>query len=184
MIKKSTKGSLAAGAAAVLLLGGAGSLAYWNSTQDVAGGDIVTGDMSITAPTCTDWTLDSAEETAGDTFDPTSDTLVPGDVITETCTTTFNGTGNHLRATLDAEAGTNDGLFTSGELSLDVGSLESSSDGTTWTTVPATGLTEDNDGDSVELEVTVSFDGSADNDTEDVTSALGDIVITATQVHS
>ena len=39
-MNRTTKGAIAAGAAAVLLLGGAGSLAYWSDCQDAAGGTI------------------------------------------------------------------------------------------------------------------------------------------------
>jgi len=187
-MKKTTKGALAAGAAAVLLLGGAGSLAFWTDSGSVSGGTITTGEMSISNPDCGDgWTLDSGEATAGAAFDPTADLLVPGDVITETCTTTFTGTGEHLRATLTADPGANStGLF-SGDpamLTLGVGALQSSADGTNWVDVPATGLTEANNGEQVRLTLTVTFDSTADNTTQNVASTLDAITITATQVHS
>ncbi len=47
-MNKTTKGALAASAAAVLLLGGAGSLAYWSDAETIQGGD-------VTAATCR-WT--------------------------------------------------------------------------------------------------------------------------------
>ncbi|MGN6252462.1 MAG: alternate-type signal peptide domain-containing protein [Marmoricola sp.] len=188
-MKKSTKGALAAGTGAVLLLGGAGSLAYWTSTDDVAAQTISTGHLSIDTPDCgSGWALDGAEDAAGQAFDPATQQLVPGDVITETCTTVFHAEGSHLRATLAATAGTNDGLFVGSPalLTLALAPLESSADGSTnWTAVPGTGLTEANDGDTVRLQLTVTFDGSAsDPATEDVSSALDAIAITATQVHN
>lgn len=185
---KTTKGALAAGAGAVLLLGGGGTLAFWTSTQEVGAQTISSGKLSITAPTCgSGWTLDSGEAVAGGAFDPASDALVPGDVITETCTTVFTAVGSHLRATLAATPGTNTGLFsgTTPMLTLALAPLESSPDGATWTAVPGTGLTEADNGDTVRLKLTVTFNSTATGPaTESVASALDAIAITATQVHN
>ena len=55
-MKKSTKGALAAGGAAVLLLGGAGSLAYWTASGSVPGGSLTSGSMTLSSVTCGSWT--------------------------------------------------------------------------------------------------------------------------------
>lgn len=183
---KTTKGLIAAGAAA-LLLGGAGTLAYWTDSGTVTGGTIGTGTMDITTPNCgTGWTYDAGEVLAGATFTPGTSKLVPGDSISETCTTTFTGTGEHLRATIAASAGTGTNLFTAAapnNLTLTQGGLEVSSDGgTTW--APVSSLTEQNNGNLVRIAVTVSFNPLADNTTMNVDSALSDITITANQIHS
>ena len=46
-MKKSTKGALAAAAAGSLLLGGAGSLAYWTDAETVGGGSIASGHLKL-----------------------------------------------------------------------------------------------------------------------------------------
>jgi alternate signal-mediated exported protein len=94
-MKNSTKGALAAGTAAVLLLGGAGSLAYWTADQDIEGGTISSGLLELTAPTCGDWDL-----TVGGTFTPGTTELVPGDEITKVCTLTLTAEGENIGATL------------------------------------------------------------------------------------
>jgi predicted ribosomally synthesized peptide with SipW-like signal peptide len=47
-MRKSTKGALAAGTAAVLLTGGAGSLAYWTATDTTKGAVIGAGQLGLT----------------------------------------------------------------------------------------------------------------------------------------
>ena len=48
-MKKSTKGAVAAAAAGVLLLGGAGSLAYWTADGAADGGSITAGGIATPA---------------------------------------------------------------------------------------------------------------------------------------
>jgi len=100
-MKNSTKGALAAGAAAVLLLGGAGSLAYWQVTQDAGTADIKSGNITLSAPDCTtasgshDWELDN-----GDAYVPGTTKIVPGDSISKICDMTLVLTGEHIGANL------------------------------------------------------------------------------------
>lgn len=95
-MKKSTKGVLAASTAGVLLLGGAGSLAYWTADQDIPGGSVTSGTLTLGAPTCTGgWTLDG-----GDTFTPGTSNLVPGDTITKICDLSLVADGEHIGADL------------------------------------------------------------------------------------
>ena len=93
-MKKSTKGALAAGAAASLLLGGAGSLAYWTSTGTIDGTSISSGHLKLVSPSCDGWKLDN-ETTA---FDPAADQIVPGDVLTQVCHYTVDAKGKHILA--------------------------------------------------------------------------------------
>jgi alternate signal-mediated exported protein len=97
-MKKSTKGALAAGAAAVVLLGGAGSLAYWTDSANVDGGNFKTGSVKLTADDCS--TATWKYTTAGHTTD-TVTSLVPGDSIAKDCTVTLTGTGDHLYVSLN-----------------------------------------------------------------------------------
>ncbi len=175
-MKKSYKGALAASAAGVLLLGGAGSLAYWSSTQDVPGGTINSGSLALGIPACGDWTLDSGEDVPLVYAD--GDPLVPGDVLTKICTFTITATGNHLRATL----GVTDAEFT------EVNDLSDDLDASAVFTVGANPIpaeiTEDNDGDTVSAAITVTFDPLSGNESQLETAVLDDITVTADQIHN
>ena len=60
-MKKATKGALAVTAAGALLLGGAGTLAYWNDVQGVTGGTISSGHLKLTPGTCDGWKLNNGQ---------------------------------------------------------------------------------------------------------------------------
>ncbi|NKU44191.1 alternate-type signal peptide domain-containing protein [Rhodococcus hoagii] len=54
-MNKKTKGAIAAGAAAALLAGGAGSFALWSDSETLNGGTITAGTLTLTAqgsPSC------------------------------------------------------------------------------------------------------------------------------------
>ena len=51
-MNKTVKGAFAAGTAAFLLVGGAGSLAYWNDTANVAGSTINSGTLTLDSSSC------------------------------------------------------------------------------------------------------------------------------------
>jgi alternate signal-mediated exported protein len=173
-MKKSTKGALAAAAAGTLLLGGAGSLAFWNATATVDGSTVNAGSLVLDGEDCSDWVLDNGEVVGGADL---ADSIVPGDQITKTCTYTITATGDHLRATLDADGGDETGSLAGVVTvtpSFDVGGS------------PVTEITEDNDGDTLTAKIVLDFPYGA---TADNTSQLGnldltDYVVTATQVHS
>ncbi|AWH92872.1 alternate-type signal peptide domain-containing protein [Dietzia lutea] len=102
-MKKTTKGALAAGAAAVLLAGGAGTFAAWTESGDATpGASVQTGSLGVTqVANSASWTW--ADGTA---FDPNSDTLVPGDSIEFTGRYLLDVEGSNLRAELVATSGT------------------------------------------------------------------------------
>ncbi len=97
-MKKSTKGVLASGAAAALLLGGAGTLAFWTATDDVEGGTITAGTLTLTGGDCTGPEYATGAAGAGN---PVT-LFVPGDKITVSCDFTIGATGDNLSATLNA----------------------------------------------------------------------------------
>lgn len=182
-MNKSTKGALAAGAAAVLLLGGAGSLAFWTDSETVDGGTINAGHLAITTDGtntgCGEWQLDSDED-APTTY-TAGDPLVPGDVLTKTCSFTLDVEGNHMRGTVEASAPEMTGNLAPG-LVVDVADL------TVEGTV-ATEFTEANDGQALGVDVTVTFtDPGTENNTYNSTTTefqavLDAITVTATQIH-
>jgi alternate signal-mediated exported protein len=179
-MRTSTKGIIAATVGAILLLGGMGSLAYWTDSKSVQGGTINGGHMSLVVDStntgCGAWTLD-AGEAAASTY-TVGDPLVPGDVITRICHYTVHASGNHLRSTLAVSSPTFTGTGNDfdGKLTASVSSLKL--DG-----VPATSFTEDDDGKSLSAAVAVTWN-SNDTAHSDATTALDDLVLTASQVHN
>lgn len=171
---RTTKGALAAGVAALLLLGGAGTLAYWSATATVPGSPIESGELKLGAPVCpAGWTLD-----AGAPF--TTQLIVPGDVLTKVCTIDLIATGDHLGATL--AIGT--AAFTSSNALVDELDAEATF---TVNGVPTNQITEADDTGTAEISatITVTFDGpAATNASQDLQAALDSVAVTATQTHN
>lgn len=176
-MKKTTKGAIAAGVGVALLLGGPGTLSFWSDTKPVPGATLNAGTFSLGTPSCSGgWVLDAGEATASAAFVPGTTKLVPGDVISKTCTVVVTAAGEHLRATISAAQGTNTGALLP---ALQVGVSALTIGGTT-----VTELTEANNGNSVSVTVTVTFTGSSGNTTQNLAAVLDDITLTATQVHT
>ncbi|MGX1770238.1 alternate-type signal peptide domain-containing protein [Dietzia sp. NPDC055343] len=95
-MKKTTKGALAAGAAAVLLAGGAGTYAAWSSSGDaVPGGEVTAGHLRISQVEDTGaWHW----ETAAGAVVGAGETIVPGDVVVYVADYTLDIKGTNLRA--------------------------------------------------------------------------------------
>ena len=97
-MRKTTKGAIAVGAGVALLLGGAGTLAYWTDTNDVDSNTTVTAgnlDLAPVAATAA-WTW----KTGGQTFVPATSRIVPGDVVVFTQRYTVTAQGDRLKAQL------------------------------------------------------------------------------------
>ncbi|MFV9432145.1 alternate-type signal peptide domain-containing protein [Rhodococcus aetherivorans] len=100
-MKKQTKGAIAAGAGAILLLGGLGSLAFWNDQTDGDAGTITSGQLALGE--CAGggtWTDVGNGGTA--IADISSFRIVPGDTVRYTCDSTLTAEGDNLEATLTA----------------------------------------------------------------------------------
>jgi len=104
LMNKATKGAVAAGAAAVLLLGGLGSLALWQDTESVGGGAINSGELNF-EPTGTPgvWTDISEGGSVVIGADPSGYLIVPGDILTYTNSYTVNSAGENIEATITAD---------------------------------------------------------------------------------
>ncbi|MBF4161197.1 alternate-type signal peptide domain-containing protein [Nocardioides acrostichi] len=180
-MKSALKATLASGAGVALLLGGAGSLAYWNDTTVAQPGDLVSGTLTLGDSVCGDWTLDGAQS-----FDPASDKIVPGDSLTLVCDSTIAIEGKHAAADLSATAaGAVDNLL---EDQLTIGATYAivNSDATTRTPSmdgSTIDLTEADNGKELRATISVGFADAAPNDSKALTAALDDITITATQQH-
>lgn len=183
-MKKTTKGALAAGAAGVLLLGGAGTLAYWSDSESIAGGDVDSGELSLsqeTGQTCTSWALDAVGGSTA--YTPGTTLVVPGDVISRTCTYTVNSTGQHLAAdltmespTINAVTGTelDDQLDVTATYTLDASTILDGQD-----------VTSADDGKVLVAAIQVTFDSSTAGLTaQQQTASLDDISVTLTQTHA
>lgn len=172
-MKKSTKGALATSAAAVLLLGGAGTLAYWNDSATVPGGTVQSGQLELGTPNCgAGWTLDG-----GTAF--TTQLLVPGDTLTKVCTVDLVATGEHLGADLVVDTpswGAANPL--TAQLAASATFTVNGVASTHVTSADDTGAGE------VQASVTVVFDGpAATNTSQALTATLNGINLVATQTH-
>ena len=101
-MNRSSKVTIAGGLAVVLLAGGATTFSRWYAEQDVTVAAVESGQLSFTA---TDgmWlinSLDNAEPNRS--FDPKTQKIVPGDVVTFTTEVTPTLVGDNLEATFDA----------------------------------------------------------------------------------
>lgn len=189
-MKKSTKGAVAAAAAGVLLLGGAGSLALWSATDTVTGTDVTSGELKLSAPTCTGWKFDGSETTANKAYVPATDKIVPGDVLTQSCDYSITAIGEHLRATLTAPTSSLTGTLSTfitptSTFKYKVPSVASgAAAGDTVGTI-----TESADGSTVTALLKVAFNSGSNNTSQSSTATplsavLGDFVVTFSQAHS
>lgn len=172
-MNKFAKGAVAAGAGLVLLLGGAGSLAYWNSSDDIdAGGGIGAGLLTIESEGDGEWSPDPADVVA-----------VPGDVFTYTETLTLTGEGDNLWVTLGlgsfaiAPAVDDDPQDEALATAL-LGNASFEVDGAAYTGPIHLGTGTA----SVEVAVTITFPSASGNATQEGAVTFDDFSITATQV--
>ena len=111
-MKKLTKAVIAAAAGGALLLGGAGTLATWNSTGSVStAGVVAAGNLNVGSATVVGW---SVQHQTGGTYGTavsltpaqfTAFRAVPGDRLTYTATVPITATGNNLVATTSLSGG-------------------------------------------------------------------------------
>ncbi|MEV0948902.1 alternate-type signal peptide domain-containing protein, partial [Rhodococcus sp. NPDC049939] len=94
------KGAIAAGAATVLLAGGAGSMAAWNSATSVGGGAIGAGALALTQTVAPNWSDQHGPITVTDFR------AVPGDVLTYSASFEVTARGTNLRASLAVDEAT------------------------------------------------------------------------------
>lgn len=187
-MNKNTKGTIAVGAAVLLLLGGGGTFALWNETETLGNQTVQSGELSLSDVTGA-WYEDAAGTTPVDVDDyafvPESklyyivdaDVNVKGNDLAFVITNTSPSTGGNGFTVTDTDV-TITGLTTGA-------SGDQYSDGTTDydgggvfvydnATAPATTPT-------VEAAIEVTFDAD-DLDNQNVTSALNNLSLTIQQV--
>src|SRR5262245_410258 len=86
-----TKAAIATGGAALLLLGGAGTVAVWTAEGTSTGTQVAAGNLAVEDGTCGAW-----EFADGDGGGPVTEGIVPGDVVVTTCELSVTGQGDHL----------------------------------------------------------------------------------------
>ena len=173
------KGALAAGTAGTLLLGGAGTLAYWNSTGSVGGGTINSGDLQLDASSCTTaaWTVSNTVEGVTDAaFAVGTDEIVPGDVLKKTCNIAVTAIGANLRANLAVTNGATTGSTMSVGAYSVAGSFKLAG-------ADVTSITDANNGQNIVATITVTFPigTTVDNTSKSKNIVLTDYTVTATQ---
>ncbi|WP_275001188.1 alternate-type signal peptide domain-containing protein [Promicromonospora iranensis] len=173
-MERLTKAALATGGAAVLLLGGAGTLAFWTDEGLATGTDVTSGTLTVTDGTCGAWTLDGGGTVAGG--------IVPGDTVTADCALTVGGTGDHLALgdiTVSAP--------TWAETNALTGALEVAVDGATLDgtelTLPLTDPVAVEAASDLVVTVAATFPEDSGNDTQALTASLEDVTVQVTQAH-
>ncbi|WP_067652312.1 alternate-type signal peptide domain-containing protein [Nocardia harenae] len=177
------KAALAAGAAAILLLGGAGSLAFWQDRTESGGGTITAGELSLSA--CVPVGTTGWEDITGGTAEPVdvaSFRIVPGDTLRYTCTTTVRATGDNLTATLAADTSQ---MFAAGSdptlraRLIDTSLTATSSSGGV---LPNAQITSANSGQTVTVAARLTFDPTTpDKVAQNASVTLNKVAITLTQ---
>ncbi|MDJ0335657.1 alternate-type signal peptide domain-containing protein [Salinibacterium sp. G-O1] len=109
-MNKLIKGAVATAAGVALLMGGAGTFAYWNDSVGITGGTITAGNLKVaapaTAPSTDGWTVQKNGTGTATTVSTISSFVAsPGDKFTLTKTVNVTATGNNLTATLALGAG-------------------------------------------------------------------------------
>lgn len=100
-MKKNTKGAIAVAAAALLLAGGAGTMAAWSDTASLGGGTVTAGKLEVTQTSAGAWTWAGTT----DAFNPTTDRLVPGDSVEYKAAYKLGVEGKNIVASLTPSLG-------------------------------------------------------------------------------
>lgn len=186
-MRNSLKAALAATTGTALLLGGAGSLAYWQDSETETGDTVTTGVLDVSAPDCgVGW----VDETAA-LVDFSSYLVVPGEVFTQQCTFTFAATGDNLSADIglvapDVLTGTLAGeLVWTATYTWDGGAATPLDDAAVAT------ISDVNNGDTlvIDMEIELPFGVGVDNDSNNgaefgagaLEAVVEDVVVTVTQ---
>ena len=170
-MNKLTKAAIAGAAGIALLLGGAGSLAYWNSSTTMNGASISSGSLTMSAT---------------GTWNNTYTKWVPGDTSTYTGTITVTAVGDNFKGdlTVDKSSLTTGSNALTTALTIDF-----------TVTTPPTGVTLVSAGVykvtgpgtytiPVTVKVTLPYGATIDNTTQSLTVNLSGVVFNVKQVTS
>jgi len=166
-MNKLVKGSIAAAAGIALLMGGAGSLAYWNDSATVNAGTVTSGVLDVNTGTAGSWSPSIAK-------------IVPGDTVTYTQQLTLVATGDNLKATVSSNIGTITNNIT-GSTATSTFVVKTSPGGVV--VVPAAGVYTLNGTYTVDVTITVAFSSTTANQVgQNASVNLSTLAVTVTQV--
>ncbi|MFC9515182.1 alternate-type signal peptide domain-containing protein [Nocardiaceae bacterium NPDC056970] len=171
-MNKKTKGAIAAGAAAALLAGGAGSFALWSADAELGGGTINSGTMTLTTKGTPSWTVNGQAVGNWSAFK-----AVPGDVLTYNAEVTIGATGNNLKADLTVD----DAAFSGDEALIDALGTPDVSAKLGGVDVPE--ITSAHNGQDIDVAVSFTFDKpvGVDNTTQTKAATLDAMTLTLKQ---
>ena len=177
-MNKATKGAVAAGAAALLLAGGAGTMAAWNANAPMTGGTINSGHLTLTASGTPTWSVNGTALAPGaiDTYK-----VVPGDKVVYSGKVTIGAVGHNLSATLKADLSSIGGTST---LPTEMAPVVTASVGAATLPTNGTGvaITSANNGDLVDVNVSFDFTkAAATNGSQDGSISLANFNVTLDQ---
>jgi alternate signal-mediated exported protein len=106
-MNKLVKAAIATSVGAALLMGGAGTFAFWNDQVGVSGANITAGTLTVTDPAPTNGVWQVQKDGTGTLTTVSIATFLasPGDKLTYTKTVKVTATGDNLVATLSLGAG-------------------------------------------------------------------------------
>lgn len=188
-MNKLTKGAIATAAGVILLMGGAGTLASWNSSATAGAGQTISaGSLGVTSAGAGVW------KSGTTVINPTTFKIVPGDTLTYVQTFNLNATGDNLLFTIAATPGAIAGTTTGAADTALAAQLTKTASFTTTTTggniAPSTTLgtykVASNSGSStVTITMTVAFPygSTVDNSAQlgSVSFGAGAVTLTQTQ---
>ncbi len=181
MNKKVAKGALAAVVAVLLLLGGAGSYALWSDSDSADAGQITAGTLDISLVGTGQWEdVSPGAINSGPIADINTFRIVPGDVLRYNANFRIGASGENLRATV---TGTQSDAVISPDLApyVDIDTTATIN----GAALPANEITEANDGDTVDVAITVTFDSATpDQDGQNGTINLQNFQVTLQQVRT
>lgn len=168
-MNKLTKAAIAGAAGIALLLGGAGSLAYWNDSAKLDAASINAGTLTIAADG------EASTTYLNDPLMPVS-LIVPGDTVVVSQDVTISATGDNLEASLGIDATALVGALEP-FVTYTVKAYDGVSEVTNLTTLSAS------DAASIDrVEVTVVFPTSVEGtDGQGLGLDLGELIVTLTQ---
>jgi alternate signal-mediated exported protein len=173
-MERLTKAALATGGAAALLLGGAGTMAFWTDEGLATGTDVTSGTLAVTDGACGDWTLDGGGAV--------TEGIVPGDTVTTSCALTVGGTGDHIALgdiTVTAPAWAETNALTG---ALDVAVDGATLDGTPLV-LPLVEPVAVDAASALVVTVAATFPTESGNDTQALTATLQNVTVQVTQAH-
>lgn len=173
-MERMTKAALATAGAAALLVGGAGTLAFWTAEGTATGTDVTSGTLTMTDGACGDWALDGGGAIA--------EGIVPGDTVTTDCTMAIGGTGDHLAlgdiAVTSPTWAEDNPLATA----LELDAVSATLDGTDLE-LPVTAPVAVGEASPLVVTVSATLPEDSGNDTQALTATLADVTVQVTQDH-